>query len=232
MDYNIKSLSIRDFVDKLDRNNYFSFARYGDGELNCIWDLWQIGGGKNCDGCKYTEGLKTGLIESFNHIRDNTFIYGLQDVSDAYKNALFSDKFLNKIEWHDSEFLTDALRAGQLFPLFDQLSKMNVILIANEDKASFDRFNFHHIKIPKSNSFEVIDEIENEILSYGQQGVYLFTAGMTSNVLISRLHRVLKNSFLIDIGHILDIFCGIKSRIYHSEITKEIINKNYNNIGE
>lgn len=218
-----KKLSIHDFITKMQNKEFFSFARYGDGELNCIWRTWYL---KNCDGCHYTEDLRSSLISSFDHINDDSFIYGLQNVGFEYFSRVKSDSLLSKVNWHDSEFLTDTLRSGQLAPFFEQLSKMNVILIGNEDKASFSRFNFHYIKIPKNNSFEVVDEIENEILDYGQEGVYLFTAGMTSNVLISRLHGILKNSFLIDIGHILDIFCGVTSRNYHNEITQEIIDKN------
>lgn len=207
------------YVDKLKNGERFSLARYGDGELYCMWGR----SGRNSNGCWYSSKLSHALNRSLKHKDDPTFIYGLQRV--LPKDQERAEKY--DVNWHDSEFLGEAVANGELYPLIKQLRKMNVCFIGNESiKPVLDYFpGASFVEVPPDNAYEEHERVISEIKNYGIADVYLFSCGMASNAFISRLHGKV-NAFLIDVGHIWDPFVGKMSRCDLIGKTKKDIDRN------
>lgn len=205
------------YIDKLKSGEHFSLARYGDGEFLCMWGK----NGGNSNGCRYSPELREALLDSMKREDDPSFIYGVQRVLPQDANRI--QKEYPNIDWHDSEFLSEAVAEGSLFPFIKQLQKMNTHFLVNESIEPFIKVHFPkslYTIIPPSNAFDYpfpINPIDDT--------VYLFSAGMASNAWISKLHGKSK-CWLIDVGHIWDPFVGNMSRCDLEGKSMEEINQN------
>lgn len=216
----IRQEPLQYYVDRLKNKEYFSLARYGDGEWYCMWGRR----GKNSNGCDYYPELRMNLLQTLTP--KEGFIHGMQRILPMdLKKALGMTK---DIEWLDSEIFGDELVAGGLYPLIEQLRKMKVVIISN--KTVRDIKNMidydHFIEVPAFNAYDHRQRVYKEIFEYGKPAVYLFSCGMAANVFVYDLHNKIKNSFFIDIGHIWDPFVGILSRFNLHGLTQEQILRN------
>ena len=184
----------------------FSLARYGDGELACMSGAE----GVNTDGCRYSPDLAADLRRSLTRT-DADFLYGLQRVLPTDVPRLCS---LRSGPWVDSEVFGRALLSGGLFPLIDQLRRMETVLVGNAGLRpaaaliGCGRF----IETPEKDTYEVKDQIIRELLAHPTPAVFLFSCGMTAKVMIAELHGRLGSSWLLDLGHLWDVFVGRRSR--------------------
>jgi hypothetical protein len=206
------------YVDKLKNKDYFSLIRFGDGELYCLWGAK----GANSNGCNYTPELRMGLEDSLKHTESN-FLYGMQHVLPQDKKRA---EELYKVDWLDSEIFGEALAEGKLFPLIEQLRKMNTVVMGNASiKEAVKVIDCKHfIEVPPANALLEWDRVRDECVALAP-ACFLFSCGMAANVFISELHG-LKDSFLLDLGHIWDAFAGNMSRCDLQGKTLEEINKN------
>lgn len=210
------------YVDKLKNGEHFSLARYGDGELYCMWGKK----GQNSNGCRYSVELRQALHESMRHAGDSTFIYGLQRVLPSDRERAESEYPVN---WYDSEIFGEAVASGTLFPLIEQLRKMKVTIIGNEsisdvtkDILGWDAM----VYVPQSNAFEHRERVIKSIRGNEEKSdVFLFSCGMAANAFIGELHGQI-DGWLIDLGHIWDPFTGNMSRCDLEGKTMGEINKN------
>jgi hypothetical protein len=195
------------YVGKLARGEKFSLARYGDGELYCMWGKK----GENSNGCRYSPELRMALIDSMKHWNDPSFIYGLQRVLPQDQER--AEREYPEIKWYDSEIFSEAVANGELFPVIEQLRNMRVIFIGNESIYPIINKlfpNSHFIQVEKSNAFEDRDFVMDK-LKHGESGwVHAFSCGMAANAFVSELHG--DGNWNIDLGHIWDPFTGNMSR--------------------
>lgn len=214
---NMKYYNLQHYIEKLKKGEKFSLARWGDGEMYCMWGSRST---HNANGCRYSPELRRALLDSMHHETDPTFIYGMQEVLTRDRKRI-EEEYPN-IDWHDSEFLSKAVAKGKLYPFIKQLQKMKIIVISNSDIRPFifKHFNAYFIEVPKSNAFDHKPEIP-----IWDNVIYLFSCGMAANVFISELHGKV-NSWLIDVGHIWDPFVGNMSRCDLEGKTEEEINRN------
>jgi len=210
------------YVDKLKNGEHFSLARYGDGELYCMWGKK----GQNSNGCRYSVELRQSLHESMRHAGDFTFIYGLQRVLPADRERAETEYPVN---WYDSEIFGEAVASGTLFPLIEQLRKMDVLIVGNKSirNKTAEIINWSEFcEVQPSNAYlergTVLEAIKN---SSGKEKVILFSCGMAANAFIGELHGQI-DGWLIDLGHIWDPFTGNMSRCDLEGKTIEDINKN------
>lgn len=215
----MKNKSLQYYVDKLKEGPY-SLVRFGDGELYCLWGR----GTKNSNGCYYTPELRADLAKSLKYPKDG-IIYGLQRVlpEDQKQAEHYS------VDWHDSEIFGDELVAGRLFPLFEQLKKMRVVMISNPDLLDPVAIQPEYfIQVPTSNAHTEKDWVYREVRACQRQWpagtVYIFCCGMAANAFVYELHDG-KNWYL-DLGHIFDPFVGKMSRCNLEGIDPAIIQKN------
>jgi hypothetical protein len=104
---------------------------------------------------------------------------------------------------------------------------MNTVVIGNESiRKDVTRvfYNNHFIEVPPYNSHELKSEIESACRQLAP-AVFLFSCGMAANVFVADLHG-LKDSFLLDMGHIWDAFSGNMSRCDIIGKSQEEIEKN------
>lgn len=213
----MKSYNLQWYVDKLKNGERFSIARYGDGEMYCM--RGRKGG--NSNGCEYYPELRESLIESMEWQHDPTFIYGMQRVLMQDREIMERDYPL--VDWHDTEIFGEAVAQGKLYPLIDQLRKMNVVIIGNESikpiQVLLGAKKF--IQVPKMNAFKS----PPKLFPLEDNTVYLFSCGMAANVFVAQLHG-LNNNWYIDVGHIWDPFVGNMSRCDLEGKTLQDIKKN------
>ena len=77
--------------------------------------------------------------------------------------------------------------------------------------------NAMHIKTDPDSTYETVDNIEHELIQHLSTttgySVVLFSAGPTANVLQKRIFGA-SNTFTIDIGSLIDAFCGWDTRAW------------------
>lgn len=216
------------WVDKLKNGEKFSMARWGDGELYCMWGR----NGKNSNGCRYSPELRAALLAAM--IPKEGFYHGLQRVL-PHDEARVKREYPN-IEWYDTEVFSIAVAEGKLFPFIEQLRKMPLTVISNKDVfptvtsvLSGEKQNHinYTIEVQKSNAYEEKEWVIEAIMRRANDGprVYLFSCGMAANAFIHELHGKV-DGWLIDAGHIWDPFYGLMSRCDLEGKTMEDIDKN------
>ena len=210
------------YVNKLKNKEYFTLSRFGDGELLCMWGRQ----GRNSNKCRYTPHLRKALLDSMRFGDDPTFIYGLQRVLPKDQERVLRE--YPNINWHDSEIFSIAVAEGRLYPLIEQLRKMDLVIIGNEtlkpigEIIPYKKF----IEVQKFDAYEERERVIKEIMEYGKPAVYLFSTGMAACAFVAELHGKIPDSFFIDIGHIWDPFTGLMSRCDLKGKTREDIEKN------
>lgn len=220
----MKFYNLQYYVDKLKNGEKFSLARYGDGEFYCMWGRQ----GENSNGCRYSPELRQALFDSMNHQYDPTFIYGMQRV--LPQDQARAEKEYPETDWHDSEFFSEVVAEGKLYPFIEQLRKMNVVVIGNKSIKSaiykiFPQASF--FSVPSSNAYDTREDFFPMNPAFkGYPVVYLYSCGMAANAFISEAHKLNLGDWHIDVGHIWDPFVGNMSRCDLEGKTMEEINRN------
>lgn len=212
----MRSLSLEWWVERI-KNGPFSLARYGDGELYCMWGKQ----GQNSNGCLYTSKLRKDLLATMTPRLD--FYHGLQRV--LPHDRIRAEQQWPQIDWYDSEVFGEAVAAGKLFPLIEQLRKMKTAIIGNATLLPIKELigSMDFITVPKSNSHEVKKFVYCSI-KRSEADVFLFSCGMAANVFVSELHN--GKRYFLDLGHIWDPLVGSMSRCDLEKVDKETIEKN------
>lgn len=221
------------YIDQLSKGEHFSLTRWGDGEFKCIKNPSIHK--KNYSGHHYFPELGKELNEAFYKgiDQENHYI--------AVRYNVWSDFAPDEIKdldivWMSCDTFEAASNTGTLFPLVEQLSKMDMVVIGHKHLVAGARKLFgcnviRTVEIPLRDCWLERDRIEKEILDIGEGSkdiVYAFSASMLSNVLISSLHDKLKGNWLIDFGSLWDPYIGFVSRQHHGKMIREgkLIKKN------
>lgn len=201
-------------LHNLKNNVNFSYARYGDGEWNCI--LQKKPGGQNCDGHQYFDDLGLSLrriLES----RPNYYL-GLQRLATEQNEGNKEFDWLVALnKWTDNEIMHRASIKGKMRDFFDAILKRRVILVGNESLKNvpfkFDVF----IEIPGKNCWEVYDNVRQAIAGEIEcSDVILYCASMMSEVLIDAFSKC--DVTQIDCGSVFDPYVGKQTRSYHKNL--------------
>lgn len=218
------------YADKLARGVPFSFARFGDGEWMAILGRT----GANCDGHRYFPELGQRLREAATE--DRGYTYGIQRSSvrkDGAAIAAFLRRHEVRRQWRNADVFHYASRDGMLFPLVEQLRRMEVVVVGPAHLRSLDCRVFrytHFVEVPARNCFLELRRIKNEILRWGRDRssvVYSISASMAANLLVHDLVPIIgKSNWLVDFGSLWDVYAGRASRRYMGTISHETIEKN------
>ena len=225
MAINVIEPGLQFYVDKLNAGETFSFNRFGNGEWDCILDLFTR---TRSGSQEFTPKLRTELTKVITerHASPNS-ILAIQNIPYLIKIDMLSKvepwlKDKPKIKWHLGDVFHRASRDGQLAPLFAALKKHRVIIVGPPWLMSLP-FSSVFVPVVEKNCWDNVDEL-TERLSGFKNAVISFSAGPTTKVLIHRLFPIIGNScFLIDAGSLWDPYCGVKSRKYHHLMNDDVI---------
>jgi hypothetical protein len=194
---------------KIKQEINFKFARYGDGEFNCILGKH----GHNCDGHQYFPDMGARLMTA---IKRANYMIGIQPLA----MGIYPDKVLKLTHGktiYNADVLHNASIDGELSKFLDAVSDRYVILVGPSHLSQF--FNAVHIVIPEKNCWREYENVRQQIQFHidGVRGaVVLLAASMMSEVLIDDFSE--EPHTFIDVGSVFDPYCGVKSRKYHHKL--------------
>lgn len=198
-------------LQKLEHKEPFSFARFGDGELNAMMGK----AGHNCDKHEYFPDMGKRLKQIF--LSKPEYMVGIQPLS------VSQEKYLPLIEQAEINFVNadvihNASIDERLGRFFDVLKTRKVVLVGPQH---LEFFKATLLVIPDRNCWleyeRIKDIIQFVMIDFEKIGetnvVFLLCASMMSEVIIDTF----KNSghTFIDMGSSLDFYAGKPSRSYH-----------------
>lgn len=195
-------------------NHAFKFARYGDGEWNCIFNK----AGQNCDGHSYFPELGASLRRVV--LSEPKYMVGIQPLSLSYARADQVKEFCRglNINWVNADVLHSASIDGKLDKFINALSGRYIILVGPLHLSRFFA-NCVHILIPSVNCWTEYEKTRQQIEFHCDgvdNAVVLLAASMMSEVLIDDFAD--HPHTFIDIGSVLDPYCNVFSRTYHYKL--------------
>lgn len=190
----------------------FKFARYGDGEFNCMFGKF----GHNCDGHEYFPDLGTALNNAF--YSDPKYMVGIQPLavqSGMWERAIQREGYPKNI--YDADVLHSASIDGDLYKLVNALMNRRVVLIGPIHLTQFAHKNKWAIyTIYSKNCWMNYKEKLELLQTLKDNVVVLLCASMMSEVLIDELKQ--REITMIDCGSVFDPHVGIFSRRYHHKL--------------
>ena len=208
-------MTYQELLQKIDSDEPFSFARYGDGEWACL--LGHLG--TNCDGHEYFPSLGRALKSILESQPD--YYLGMQSLAKrTFTGHPEFDRLVQMNDWVEADIIHRENEKNGLQSLFDVLKTKEVTLVGHNGLRAMDKYfpikNF--IEVPKVNAWLEKLDIEDELLET-KEDIILYCSGMMSNVLIDDLtySYMAYGSKLtqIDIGSAFQPYINEPSRNYH-----------------
>lgn len=216
------------YTDKLRNGERFAFTRYGNGEWDCILDLYhRTRSGSQAFNPKLRKALTATLTEhgggtSYPAIQATGYLerLGLLPKAEAWlaQNA-------PGLDWHGGEVFHHASRRGELAPFVEAMRMHRVVVVGPPHLLGLP-FASVFVPVKERNCWDDVGELYAQ-LSRLSNCVITFSAGPTAKVLIHRLYPIIgKSCWLLDMGSLWDPYCGVQSRKYHKHITPDIARRN------
>ncbi len=210
-------MTLEAIVEKIKNDVPFAFSRWGDGE----WLNIRKEPGMNCDGNYYYHGLGDELKKIAETRQD--YYMGAQDYK-LYNLLSDVENYPNQ-DWIDADVFHKASTDGKLLPLIDVLRDKHVVYIGNKSLLDLPFIN-EFIEIPYNNVWRLQNSLLTSIRSTFLTGeaehkVYLFSAGMATNVFIDILWKENPRNTYIDVGSVFDPYVGRITRSYHKNLSIE-----------
>lgn len=209
-------------TEKITQCSPVVFLKYGDGEYQCANHFR----GGNCDADTYTIELGNSLIESFKYISQQPAVFIGAWPTDNVIRYWTSLVPPNTIQWADYHTIIvdkkDILMSNSpKIALYKSIrdSPLPKIIVCNEllVKAGIFFGNCEFVHVPfrrwfNTESIRIFEKIqstlENLYKKYGtNQAIFIFSAGMSSKVVISELYKIYPQNIYLDFGSALDILC-------------------------
>jgi len=236
------------YVDKIERGEQFSFVRYGNGEWECVLDLFHI---TRSGSQRFSPSLREALIKTVTEQRIGNYYPAIQCIKYLELQPM---NLLEKIKewllfnsaypfWYCGDVFHNAAGKGDiyideneivyrhvddnanLYPLVKAISNYHVVVVGPPwlQKLPFvDTF----VEVKPRDCWNDFEEIRDSLLCY-RDSVISFSAGPTTKVLIHNLYPQIGDTcWLIDFGSLWDPYCGVNSRSYHREMSSDMKFKN------
>jgi len=216
------------YVDKINGGESFSFNRMGNGEWDCILNLYH----KTRSGSQvFTPELREEMakVVTNRHI-DKNYLLAIQNLPYLLKidKLRHIEPWLAKIpaiQWHMGDVFHRASRDGEFAPMIQALKKRRVIMVGPPWLMTLP-FSSVFVPVIEKDCWIEVDSL-TERLSGFRDAVISFSAGPTAKVLIHRLFPIIgKSCSMIDFGSLWDPYCGVNSRSYHRLMTEQTFNLN------
>jgi hypothetical protein len=204
--------TLNGMVDNLKINKPFKFARYGDGEIYCMKGKV----GQNCDNHVYYPQLGNRLRQAINQEPD--YMVGIQPLSVSHLPQDVENYFSHFTRLYNADVLHNASMDGQLSKFTGALLGHYIVLVGPPHLADYFK-ECVHIVIPSENCWTEYENVRQQIdfhVDGINNAVVLLASSMMSEVLIddfSDYHHT-----FVDVGSVLDPYCGVNSRRYHHKL--------------
>lgn len=215
------------FLEKIEKNEPFSLSRFGDGELAIIRDesidLSEKFNGEH----KYVKGEKKyqpareRLIESLTWECDGYYV-GIPCrccVGDKKHDDLRKQYFNNEKHLTWANIFVNANYHNFRKYFLKAISGKDIYFIGNKN-AKIENINIEikkHFKVGKNswiNDLDIIEDVKKDA-NNNKNVVFLFAAGVLSNIAVRELHEYNNKNFYIDIGSTLDVDLDLgETRLY------------------
>lgn len=212
----VKPLDILEFVERIEKEPGFSFARISDGGFFCILGRK----GVNCDNSPYSTAQAQALIAM---IKDETITHGITSI--ALHTTKAAEWLVEKgleVNWYDADVMNKASDDGRLLPFIEALRDRRSLLVGPAHLNKLAGFPITtHVVCHPTEAFEEVDELELEIsfrIVRDDPDVILLSAGQgASPTLVSRLHAHFPKLTIIDTGSLFDPYVHVFSRSGHKK---------------
>jgi hypothetical protein len=207
------------YLDKIKRNEPFSFSRIGDGEVLC---MFPTGMQTNCDGSKFLKELAEPMKQIF--ANQYNYYHCFLDCSfweQEHNFRHFLEKTCPNMDFYNGEIWQELSFAGRISEITEAVSERCIPIIvggshlANAHLIEGFKHTPIHLQTPDTNSYLAFKYIADELAELYMKGfrMFLFSTGFTTKILIDRLYPAMgKEAFLIDMGSVFDPYCGKLSR--------------------
>jgi len=213
--------SLEFYIEKLNKKEYFSMIRFGDGEWNNILKKEYSDSTRINNEMKFYKEAQEDLKKTIHESKEcDSFFYGLQNLA----KRLFGKKIPDSFDWHECDVFHYASIDGNLPDLIDAMKKWDIVFVGGKYLRKINKIvpYTHFIEIPETDCYPKKDSIVKEILEYGKEKkdtIYCFSASVVTNIFIYELFDDLgKDNWLIDFGSIWDPYVGRQTRSYHRKI--------------
>lgn len=242
-----RKLTLQALISNIKLDLPFSFSRFNDGEMVAIFKSLNMSNRfdqhkMNMDYHQYFYEMGVELYEAWKYKADNYF----KQSSPGYTRKTWFKDCMEKIfnenpdnsVWSNDVF-HEALRENpMMFRSFInelQNSGNPIILVGPEYLSGLTWLNYKKlINIPQVDCYlakdSILYRIRKHVTKHGENGkwpcIVLFSASMTTNVLIHNLHQEFgKDHFFIDVGSLWDCFFfhSRKEINQRSPIKREIV---------
>lgn len=206
------------YLRRITSNEPFSFSRFGDGEVLCMFHV--NGFDANTDGSYFSNDL----IEPMKQIFRNNYNYFhcLLRCSFDVQGDLFK-KFLEDtcpdMLFYDGEFWQDLSFGERITEIIDAINVYKPCFVGGKHIANVKFLNhmseMSFIETPCINAFQKIETIIDLINMQYKQGcrMFCFCAGFCTKIIIDRLFSFIgHDAFMLDFGSVFDPYCGRLSR--------------------
>ena len=214
------NLPVEHYLQLIEDNISFSFSRFGDGEILCMFPNGWLH--VNCDGSAFLPEIKEPMKDIFRHKYD--YYHCLLDCSFDLNGDLFRD-FIEEtcpdMDLYNGEVWQEMVGDGRIEELTYTVSKdHHPVFVGGTHFENIHLLNgfIHepiHVKVPNKDSFLHINSIMAEISRLFLEGnrMFLFSAGYTTKIIIDQLYPYIGDeAFMIDMGSVFDPFLGILNR--------------------
>lgn len=204
-------------IDKIERQENFSFARYADGELAVIENKKITG----CDGWSVTdEDVEFGrdLLNSCNHVEDNYF-YGIScPCCDPIGNNKLRNIFSKSISRLTYSNLFVNSNWEKAYNYFKSKDKILVCNSTSKMPEPFYKVPNNVLQFYRSGKDNLKLYYEN-IASNHSNSLFCISAGPLAEIIIHWMYTTNPHNQYIDVGSCLDpLIHGRATRDYHKNI--------------
>src|SRR5690606_31949773 len=144
------------------------------------------------------------------------YIVGLQPITLAFERWPQIQKEFPDIQWVDADSIHNASIDGRLEEMFRAICEEDVILVGPAHLKPLQyKYEYDFMEIPSVNCWQQYEYVVHSLMDR-KKAIVLLCASMMSEVIIDEFRY--SSMTFIDMGSVLDPYCGVKSRRYHHKL--------------
>lgn len=208
--------------NRLEKQEPFTFTRFGDGEWNAIFGKQGVNGDKH----RYFRNMGRQLRHIVRKNRGDNYIFSLQPLSNRMMGKRIGRLVNKNIYWYNSDCFARASIRDNIDRYFNALRTNRLIMVGPKYLKAFKGYD-EFVSVLSSNCWlrkdKIIDDIKSKLSN--EHTVVSVTASMAANVIVDELYKIYGDVHtFIDAGSVYDPYVGVKTRGYHNKILKRLSN--------